>query len=137
MVNMKDIWIGSADELGDEKEPDRWAKILETADDETRLLEMSDGEWLVQLPESYGYAHGFAKEKDARLFFGMWLRTGGFTTGESPTKNVPLAVASEGKDVLAAYLLVGTGARYSRGFVAEKLDVSKQTVSNYANRVRY
>lgn len=131
----KDLWIGSADEL--EGEPDRWASVVAKAPDDTRLLEMSDGEWLVQLPESYGYAHGFAKEKDARLFFGMWVATGGFTTGESPTKNVPLAVASEGKDVLAAYLLVGTGVRNSRAWVAQKLGVSEQTVSNYANRVRY
>jgi hypothetical protein len=132
---MKDIWIGDAADL--DGEPDRWASIVAKADDETRLLEMSDGEWLVQLPESYGYAHGFSNEKDARLFFGLWVRSGGFTTGESPTSNVPLAVAVEGKDALAAYLLVGAGVRNSRGFVAEKLDVSRQTVSNYANRVRW
>ena len=131
----KSIWIGSEDEL--EAEPDAWASIVAKTDDETRLMEMSDGRWMVQLPDTYGYAYEFEKEKDARLFFGLWLETGGFETGTSPSQNIPLPVAREGKDALAAYLLVATGVRNSRGYVAKKLDVSRQTVSNYANRVRY
>lgn len=132
---MGNMWIGPADEF--DKEPDEWASIVGELDDETRLLKMSSDEWVVQLPETYGFAYRFESEKDARLLFGLWRRTGGFSTSESPTSNVPLAVAVEGKDALAAYLLVGAGIRNSRGFVAKKLDVSRQTVSNYATRVRY
>jgi len=131
----KSIWIGPEDEL--DKDPDAWASILAKAEDDTRLMEMSDGRFLVQLPECYGISYEFSKEKDARLFFGLWLETDGFSTGKSPSQNIPLPVAKEGKDVLAAYLLVATGVRNSRGFVASKLGVSRQTVSNYANRVRW
>ena len=133
----RNIWIGSADELADERGPDTYGSVRAQLEDKTRLLSLSNGRWLVQLPDSFGFAAEFKSEKDARLYFGLVDRVGPFSTGESPTQNVPLEVAREGKDALAAYLLVGAGVRNSRAFVASKLGVSEQTVSNYANRVRF
>lgn len=124
-----------------ETEADSLAQTVAKIDG-NRLLKVTEGdstgEWIVYPDEDrFGWAFEFKHEKDARLLFGLWARTGGFNAPESPSQNVPIEVVRQGRDAVAAYLLVGTGVKNSRAFVAKKLDVSEQTVSNYANRVRW
>jgi len=137
---MKSIHIALDGELS--TEPDSYAVTVAQTDDNARLLRIESGEdegrWTFYPDEErYGWAMEFSTETDARLMFGLWLRTGGFSTPQSPSQFIPVPVVREGNDACAAYLLVATGVKNSRRFVAEKLDISKQTVSNYANRVRW
>ena len=116
--------------------------IIADLEDGTRLLRRDDGGGIVyetpeQWPEGEEQVQTFEMWDDARLYFGLWMETGGFTTGESPSQWVPVSVAASGQEALAAYLLVGTGTKNSRQWVARTIGVTKQTVSNYCNRVRY
>jgi hypothetical protein len=117
---------------------DESTEVVAELTDGTRLLRMEDGKGAVK---PGGMEDGdmsiFEDWDDARLVFGLWIRTGGYITGESPTRHIPIEVATEGQEAIAAYLLAGAGIKNSRGYVAKKLDVSEQTVSNYANRVRW
>ena len=137
---MDSIHIAPDGEL--DTEPDSLATTVAKTDSNDRLLRVdqgdSAGKWIFYPDEDlWGWAMTFESEKDAKLYFGLWLRTGGFSTPETPSQNVPIEVVREGRDAVAAYLLIGTGVKNSRQYVAGKLDVSKQTVSNYANRVRW
>lgn len=137
---MDSIHIAPDGEL--DTEPDSLATTVAKTDSNDRLLRIdqgdSAGKWIFYPDEDlWGWAMTFESEKDAMLYFGLWLRTGGFSTPETPSQNVPIEVVREGRDAVAAYLLIGTGVKNSRQYVAGKLDVSKQTVSNYANRVRW
>jgi hypothetical protein len=77
----------------------------------------------------------FKQFQMARLAFGLWERCGPFTQPEGNA--VPIEVATSGQEAIAAYLRVGNGYPKSRTYVAEKMDVTEQTVSNYCNRVRW
>lgn len=78
----------------------------------------------------------FDSFRDARLAYGLWQRCGPW---DDPDRGdaVPIEVAADGKAALAAYLRAGKGRAMPRVYVAKQLDVSKQTVSNYWNRVRW
>lgn len=115
---------------------------------ETVVAELTDGmkliktpdEGIVRMPEDHGRQDRvYDCWKDATLFFGLWATTGGWTDPypTSGTSMVPVEVVAAGKDAAAAYLLVGTGTTSTRGAVARMLNISEQTVSNYANRVRW
>ena len=71
----------------------------------------------------------------ARLAYGLWKRCGPF--GHPDGQAIPIEVATDGQAAIAAYLRVGNGYPNSRGYVAEQMDVTEQTVSNYCNRVRW
>ena len=110
-------------------------EVVAELTDGTRLLKTEDGKGIVA-PDGLA-ATIYESWEDARLAFGLWMRTGGYTTGEAPLQHIPIEVASEGQGAIAAYLLVGAGIKRSRSYVARHLDVTEQTVSNYANRVRW
>lgn len=116
---------------------DETTEVVSELTDGTRLVRRDDGSGVVLPPHEDMDATIFQSWNDARLFYGLWMETGGFTTGESPTQQIPIDVVREGKDAVAAYLLVGSGVKNSREYVAKQLNVSKQTVSNYANRIRW
>lgn len=107
------------------------------ATDGTRLLRTEDGGGVVRPGPESQFARVYDSWHDARLMFGLWLRTGAYSAPESPSRTIPVEVAREGQAAIAAYLLVGTGVRNSRGYVASTLGVSEQTVSNYASRIRW
>ena len=123
--------------------PDAYAVTVAETQDGARFMEIRDGElsggnWIFYPDEDrYGWAMEFQKEKDGRLFVGLWAETGGFDFPEDATKNVPVPVAVEGQDAIAAYLLIGAGTAHTRKSVAAKLGVTEQTVSNYASRIRW
>ncbi len=71
----------------------------------------------------------------ARLSYALWDRSGPFIEPET-SRSIPIEVATDGQAAIAAYLRIGGGFPNSREYVAEKMDVSKQTVSNYCQRVR-
>jgi hypothetical protein len=107
--------------------------------DGMQLVRRDDGVGIVRPPTDAGFERRYDKWADARLYFGLIHEIGGVWTvqPESPTKNIPLKVVRQGKDAVAAYLLVGTGTVKTRAGVADLLDVSEQSVSNYATRVRW
>lgn len=127
-----------------ETEPDAYAAVVAETPDGARLMEIRQGElddgkgWIFYPDEErYGWAVRFKNETDARLYVGLWAETGGFDTPETPSKYVPVPVVRAGQEAVAAYLLIGYGVKNSRQMVAQKLGVSKQTVSNYATRIRW
>jgi hypothetical protein len=71
----------------------------------------------------------------AELAYAVWVTCGGFHQPES-SRAVPVEVATSGQDAVAAYLRLGNGYPKSRRWVAEKMDITEQTVSNYCQRVR-
>jgi len=71
----------------------------------------------------------------ARLAFGIWEKCGPFNQPEGDA--IPIEVATAGQEAIGAYLRVGNGYPNSREYVAEKMDVTEQTVSNYCNRARW
>jgi hypothetical protein len=71
----------------------------------------------------------------ARLAYGLWSRCGPFNHPEGHA--VPVEVATDSQAAIAAYLQVGNGYPNSRDYVADKMDVTKQTVSNYCQKIRY
>jgi hypothetical protein len=71
----------------------------------------------------------------ARLAFGLWERCGPFTQPEGGA--IPVEVATSGQEAIGAYLRLGNGYPKSREYVAEKMDITPATVSNYCNRVRW
>lgn len=70
----------------------------------------------------------------ARLAYALWNRCGPFSQPEGSA--IPVEVATDSQAAIAAYLRLGNGYPNSRDYVADKMDVSKQTVSNYCQRVR-
>lgn len=118
-------------------------------EDETVVSELSNGTQLIKTERGTGivrpteesgrWEREYDRWDDARLYYGLLIEIGGIWSvpPESPTKNVPLKVVRAGKDAVAAYLLVGTATTYKRAYVADALDVTEQTVSNYANRIRW
>ena len=118
------------------------------SEDETVVSELSDGTQLIETPgggivrppaDSGRREQVFEKFKNASLFYGLWLETGGWTDAypTSGTQQIPIEVVAAGKDAVAAYIRVGTGAITNAGATARMLDVSPQTVYNYCNRVRW
>lgn len=115
---------------------------------ETALAELSDGTTLIQYDDGTGavrfhepaddqyFRWEYDRIEDARLAFGLWRLCGPWMTPESGL-SVPVEVATQGQAAIAAYLLVGRGTIKSRQYVADQMGVSKQTVSNYANRIRW
>ncbi|MFC6990189.1 hypothetical protein ACFQJD_18510 [Haloplanus sp. GCM10025708] len=71
----------------------------------------------------------------ARLAFGLWKKCGPFVQPEGNA--IPIEVATAGQEAIAAFLRLGNGSPKSRSYVAEKMDVTEQTISNYCNRVRW
>jgi len=71
----------------------------------------------------------------ARLAYGLWERCGPF--GHPKGQAIPIEVATDSQAAIAAYLRVGNGYPNSRGYVAEQMGLTEQTVSNYCNRVRW
>lgn len=117
-------------------------------EDETVVAELTDGMKLIRTPDkgivrpepdSGRRERIYDKWKDATLFFGLWLETGGFRDNypTSGVRQIPIDVVAAGRDAVASYMLVGTGSKTPRRAVAQELDISEQTVSNYANRIRW
>lgn len=120
--------------------------------DETAIAELTDGTTLIKHDDGGGsvrfeididdpdepdyYEQSYESLKDAQLAFGLWLRCGPFIAPESG-RSIPVEVATDGQAAIASYLLVGRGTTSPRRYVAEKMGVTEQTVSNYANRVRW
>ena len=77
--------------------------------------------------------HGFDSFRDARLLYGLRQTVGEYFDPEGSA--IPRAVAIEGKEAIAAYLRVRY--EYSRSGIADEMDVSKQTISNHWNRMRW
>jgi hypothetical protein len=71
----------------------------------------------------------------ARLAYGLWVDCGPFTQPEGNA--VPVEVATSGQESVAAYLRLGNGFPNNRQYVAERMGVRENTVSNYCNRVRW
>jgi len=71
----------------------------------------------------------------ARLAYGLWERCGPFVQPEGFA--IPIEVATDGQAAIGAYLRLGNGFPNTRSYVAEQMDVTEQTVSNYCNRVRW
>lgn len=71
--------------------------------------------------------------RDARLMYGLQLTVGDYREPESDA--IPRPVALGGMEAIAAYLRAHN--KYSRSKIASDMDVSKQTISNYWNRMRW
>lgn len=71
----------------------------------------------------------------ARLAFGLWETCGPFNQPEGSA--IPVEVATTGQAAIGAFLRLGNGYPKSRAYVAEKMGVTEQTVSNYCNRMRW
>lgn len=115
-------------------------EVVAELTDGMKLIKTDEGTGIVRPePESGKRERRYEQWTDATLFFGLWLETGGWTDNHPTTgvRQIPIDVVSAGKDAVAAYILVGTGTKTPRRRVADLLDVSEQTVSNYANRVRW
>jgi hypothetical protein len=114
-------------------------EVVSEHSDGTKLIR-SPEKGIVRPPADSGRMEGrFDRWSDATLFYGLWLETGGWRDAHptSGAKQIPIEVVAEGKDCVAAYIRVGTGVINSREYIANALDVTEQTVSNYFNRVRY
>jgi len=126
VAETEDAWLISDTEIeGDEvaimeidNEPGRLRIHQPGEDDEIRYTDMVFEDFLL-----------------ARLAFGLWDRCGPFNQPEGTA--VPVEIATDGQDAVAAYLRLGNGYPNSREYVADKMGVTKQTVSNYCNRVRW
>lgn len=125
VADHRDAWLISDTELeADEAQlseidhkPGR-IRIHQLADDEIGYTEMT-----------------FESFHLARLAFGLWERCGPFTQPEGNA--VPIKIATDGQAAIAAYLRLGNGYPNSREYVAEKMRVTEQTVSNYCNKVKW
>jgi hypothetical protein len=73
----------------------------------------------------------------ARVSLGLQIRCGPFVEPKDGLKVVPVDVATYGQDAIGAYLRLGNGRPRPRAWVADRLDVTEQTVSNYCNRIRW
>ncbi|MFB6123562.1 MAG: hypothetical protein ABEJ78_08895, partial [Haloferacaceae archaeon] len=71
----------------------------------------------------------------ARLAFGLRGMCVPFVQPEGNA--IPIEVATAGQAAIGAYLRLGNGYPKSRSYVAERTDITEQTVSNYSNRVRW
>jgi hypothetical protein len=117
-------------------------------EDEQVIAELTDGMKLIKTPDggivrpakdSGMMEQEFESWDNATLFFGLWIETGGWSDAypTSGDRQIPIEVVSAGKDAVAAYIRVGTGAVGTAGRAASLLDVTEQTVYNYCNRVRF
>jgi hypothetical protein len=77
----------------------------------------------------------FDSLNQARLAWGLWDEYGPFSEPEGDA--IPVDVAIGGQEAIAAYLRTNGGYPQSRGYVADKMGVQENTVSNYCNRVRW
>jgi DNA-binding CsgD family transcriptional regulator len=71
----------------------------------------------------------------AALAFGLWERCGPFNQPEGNA--IPIEIATDGQAAIAAYLRLGNGYPNPRSYVAEQMGITKQTVSNYCNRIKW
>lgn len=79
----------------------------------------------------------YADYDTARLAYGLRSEADSFIPCDRDDC-VPLAVAKAGKDAIAAYLLTrDPDSRPTQKQVANELDVTEQTIRNYAHRVRW
>lgn len=114
--------------------------VMAELSDGTKLVRTGDGAGIVRPApdENHRWEREYPEFPNARLYFGLWRETGGWEyQPESPGNAVPTEVAAKGKAAVASYLLVGTGTVYDRKYVAQKIDVQPQTVTNYAHRIRW
>ena len=91
-------------------------------------------------PEAEGVQHTdycYDKFKHARLYFGLITEVGGWDKTTIAEGGVPVSVATAGQDAIAAYLRTRNGRVTPRATIAYKMDLSKATISNYWNRVRF
>jgi hypothetical protein len=77
----------------------------------------------------------FDSLNQARLAYGLWDEYGPFSDPEGDA--IPVDVAVGGQEAIAAYLRTNGGYPQSRAYVAERMGVHKNTISNYCNRVRW
>jgi hypothetical protein len=77
--------------------------------------------------------HCFDSLREARLLYGLRMETGDYHVHASG--DIPVEVAVAGKEAVAAFLRAEL--EYSRSGIADKMNVSKQTISNYWNRMRW
>jgi hypothetical protein len=119
-------------------EDDRAGETLELADVDndparvrvfTRPVSDTDERPYIDMP--------FNTLKMARLALGLQIRCGPLTEPKDGLQVVPVEVATYGQDAIGAYLRLGNGKPRPRDWVADRLDVTKQTVSNYCNRIRW
>ena len=125
------------------------------SDDETAVAQLPEDQWSATLirhddgggtvrlemapdhPDEPTYhTHEFDRYDAARLAFGLWAECGPYQIPESGNA-LPVTVAVSGQAAIAAYLLVGRGRQRSRAYVAQKMGVTEQTVSNYAREIRW
>ena len=119
-------------------------EVVGEASDGTRLVYGDDGTGAVleQYDDpDYGTVYERTehdREKDALLHFRLWVRVNGFHRPESPSRSVPVEIATAGKPEIAAWLYLrgATGHTGTRAGVAEYMDVTEHTVSRYLSRVR-
>lgn len=96
-----------------------------------------DSEFVAEIDDGPTLRFDFLKQ--ATLLLGLWKRCGPFEFADS-SEVIPLAVAKEGKPAMAAYLAMvieDDPATQKRGEVADTLDVTRQTISNYWDEVRW
>lgn len=149
------VEIGTGDTLHDTLEDDQ--TLIDVDDDAALILDQdrrgetvelgeiddTDGrlrifEEGVDIDESLAYTDmTFVNFRKARLAYGLWQQCGPFDQPEEGLRAVPIEIATEGQAAIAAYLRVGNGRPRSRQYVSHEMDVSKQTVSNYCNRVAW
>lgn len=79
----------------------------------------------------------FGLWRNVTVAFGLWEQCGPFQVPESASNAVPVEVATHSKAAIAAWLKIGTGYSLARSVVADKMDVSEQTVSNYLSEIRF
>lgn len=89
-------------------------------------------------PEAPAYQYNdmrFDSFRMARLAYGLWKRCGPIHQPEG--RGVPVEVATDGQAAVCAYIRLGDGYPLARGAVAQKMDISKQTVSNYCSDISW
>lgn len=122
------------------------SRTLATAHDKTELVETKSGGFAVREryddPDTEDGYHYFDVEydspSDAALHFALWVKVNRFERPErSHTHFIPTKVATDGKPAIAAWLYLCGGLQAgSCAHVADRLDVTKETVRRYLSRVR-
>lgn len=102
-------------------------------DDGTRLLRNRDAGGVVRHAD--GAERAFGRWPDARLYFGLWAATGGWSA--RPDDAVPIPVVAAGKPAVTAYLRVGRAGVADVDTVADELDIEREAVNNNCYRIRY
>jgi hypothetical protein len=80
-----------------------------------------------------GWTWEFDQFRDARAAYGLWNECGPFLWFNND-RAVPIEVAREGKPAIGTYLYI---VHRSHSRVADELDVSRETVSNYLSQMRW